>query len=92
MVFLHTQFFKNLLLSTLFPEKFLSIIQITSRRFFFRLSPNFFLFRDALMAHGRSQASCQIGAAAAGLHHPYGNTGSELHLGPMPQFVAMPDT
>ena len=31
------------------------------------------------MAHGRSQASGQIGAVAAGLQHSHSNTGSELH-------------
>ena len=37
----------------------------------------FFLFRAAPVAHGSSQARCQIGAVAAGLHHSHSSIGSE---------------
>ena len=37
------------------------------------------------------EARGQIGAAAAGLHHIHSKTGSEPHLCPMPQLIAMPD-
>jgi len=43
------------------------------------------------MAYGSSQAKGQIRTAAASLHHSYSNTRSELHLGPTPQLMAMPD-
>ena len=49
------------------------------------------LFRAAPAAYGSSQASGEIGATAAGLHHSHSNTGSRLHLQPTPQLVAMPD-
>ena len=51
----------------------------------------FFFFRAAPTAYGSSQAKGQIRAVVASLHHTHGNTGSESHLGPMPQFAAMPD-
>ena len=44
------------------------------------------------VAYGSSWARDPIGAAAAGLHHNYSNARSELHLWPMLQFVAMPDS
>ena len=49
------------------------------------------LFRAAPAAHGSSQARDRIGAAAAGLHHSHSNVGSEPHLQPTPQLMAMPD-
>ena len=54
---------------------------------------NFFfcLFRAATMAYGSSQARGQIRATAGGLHHSHSNTGSEPHLQPTPQFMAMLD-
>ena len=55
------------------------------------LSFFFFLFRVAPEAYGGSQASGQIGAAAAGLHHSHSNAGSKPHLQPTPQLTAMPD-
>ena len=45
----------------------------------------------APMAYGGSQARGQIGAAAPGLCHSRSNSGSEPHLRPTPQFMAMPD-
>ena len=33
----------------------------------------------------------QIGATAVSLHHSYSNVGSELHLQPTQQIMAMPD-
>ena len=51
----------------------------------------FLLFRAALVAYGGSQARGPIGAVAAGLHHSHGNAGSEPHLQPIPQLMAMPD-
>ena len=44
------------------------------------------LFRVTPVAYGCSQAKGWIGATAAGLHH---NTGSETHLQPTPQLMAM---
>ena len=52
---------------------------------------HFFLFRAAPAACGSSQARGQIWAAAASLHHSHSNTGSEPHLRPIPQLVAMPN-
>ena len=37
------------------------------------------------MVYGVSQARGLIGAAAPGLHHSHQNSGSELHVEPMPQ-------
>ena len=42
------------------------------------------------MAHGGLQARDRIGATAASLHQSHSNTGSELHLQPTPQLMAMP--
>jgi len=44
------------------------------------------------MAYGGSRAKGQIGAAAAGPHHSHSNVGSELHLGPTPELMTMPDS
>ena len=41
---------------------------------------SFFLLTAAPVAYGSSQARDGLKAAAAGLHHSLGNTGSELHL------------
>ena len=43
------------------------------------------------MAFGGSQARGQIGAEAVGLRHSHSNLELEPHLGPTPQFTAMPD-
>ena len=43
------------------------------------------------MAYGGFQARGQIGAVAASLHHRHSNAGSEPHLQPTPQDMAMPD-
>ena len=51
----------------------------------------FFLFRAAPEAYGGSQARGQMGATAASLRHSHSNTGSEPHLPPTPQLVAMLD-
>ena len=51
----------------------------------------FYLFRAAPVAYGGSQARGQTGAAAAGLHHSYSNSGFEPRLQPTPQVTAMPD-
>ena len=51
----------------------------------------FFLsFRAAPIAYGSFQARGPIGAAAAGIHHGHSSGGSELHLWPTPQLMAMP--
>ena len=42
-------------------------------------------------AEGSFQASDQIRAAAAGLHHSHSNTRLEPHLSPMPQLATVPD-
>ena len=51
----------------------------------------FFLFTAAPVAHGSSQASHQIRAIAAGLHHSHSNSGSELHLCTIPHLMATQD-
>ena len=43
------------------------------------------------MAYGSSQGRGRMGAAAASLHPSHSNAGSELHLQPTLQLVAMPD-
>jgi len=48
-------------------------------------------FRASPMAYGSSQAKGWIRATAAGLHHSRSNVGSELHLWPTPQLMAMLD-
>ena len=47
----------------------------------------FAFFRAAPVAHGSSQVRGHIGAAAAGLCHSHGNTGSKLGLRPMWQLM-----
>ena len=51
-----------------------------------------FYFEGAVpTANGSSQASGQIGATAAGIHHSHSNQGSEPLLWPTPQLAATPD-
>ena len=50
-----------------------------------------FLFRAKTAAYGGSWARDEHGAAAAGLHHCHSNAGSDLHLQPTPQLMAMLD-
>ena len=52
----------------------------------------FALSRAASAAYGGSQARGQIGAVATGLCQSHSNVGSELHLRPTPQLMAMPDS
>ena len=47
----------------------------------------FCLFRAAPAAYGGSQAGGLIGPVATSLHHSHSNTGSELHLRPIPQLT-----
>ena len=51
----------------------------------------FLLFRATPAAYGSSQAKGQIRALAADLRHSHSNVGSELHLQPTSQLMAMPD-
>ena len=46
----------------------------------------------APMAYGGSQARGRIRAVAAVLHQSHSDAGSELHLRPTPQLLAMPDS
>ena len=50
----------------------------------------FCLFRATPAAYGGSQARGPIGATAASLHHSHSHAGSEPHLPPTPQLMAMP--
>ena len=59
--------------------------------FFFPSSSLFAFSRAAPWAYGGSQARGRIRATAAGLHHSHSRVGSEPHLQPTPQFMAMPD-
>ena len=43
------------------------------------------------MAYGGSQARGQIGAVTASLHYSHSYVGSEPHLQPTPELMAMPD-
>ena len=56
---------------------------------------SFFVFMLFLWAtptaYGGSQARGPIGAVAIGLCQSHSNAGSELHLRPTPQLMAMPD-
>ena len=59
-------------------------------------SPLFFFFFFCFlgphsMAYESSQATGQIRAGAAGLHHSHSNSRSKPCLWPMPQLTAMPD-
>ena len=71
--------------------RFLWSLRTNFTKIFMYLSIYFLLFRATAMAYGNFQASNRIGAAAAGLHHSHGNVGSELHLWPTLQLVAMLD-
>ena len=55
----------------------------------------FFFFlvfsRAAPVAYGGSQARGPIRAVATGLCQSHSNTGSEMHLQPVPQLTATPD-
>ena len=51
----------------------------------------FFCFLGLVPADGGSQARGPIRAVTASLHHSHSNVGSEPHLGPTPQLMAMPD-
>ena len=51
----------------------------------------FLLFRAASTTYGGSQARGPIGATAAHLCHSHSTAGSEPHLHPTPQLMAMPD-
>ena len=51
----------------------------------------FFLFKATPESYGSSQPRGKIRAVTAGLHHSHSNTGSELYLQPMLQFVATLD-
>ena len=51
----------------------------------------FHFFRATPMAFGNSDARGWTGATAAGLCHSHSNMGSEPHLQPTPQPMAMPD-
>ena len=50
-----------------------------------------FLFRAKPTAYGGSQGRGQIRAVASNLQDNNSNAGSELHLQPTQQFMAMPD-
>ena len=51
----------------------------------------YLLFRAAPAAYRVSKARGQIAGTAASLRHSHSNIGSELHLRPTPQLMAMPD-
>ena len=52
----------------------------------------FFLFRAAPTAYEISQTKDRFKATGAGLHHSHSNMGSEPHLQPTSQLMAMPDS
>ena len=51
----------------------------------------FSLFTAAPAAYEVPRLMGGMGAAAAGLRYNHSNTGSELHLQPMPKLAAAPD-
>ena len=59
--------------------------------FFIYLFICFGLFRAEPVAYGGSQARGGIGFVASCLRHSHSNAGSEPHLQPTPQLMAMPD-
>ena len=52
---------------------------------------SFVFLEPPLSAYGGSQARGPTGAVAAGLRHSHSNSGSKLHLRPIPQLTATPD-
>ena len=56
----------------------------------FSVCLSFCFFRARPVTYGDSKARSLIGAIDAGLCHSYSNAGSELHLQPVPQLMAMP--
>ena len=52
----------------------------------------FFFLKSSIIAHGHSQARGKIRATAASLHNSHSNVGSDLHLRPTPQLMAMWDS
>ena len=56
-----------------------------------QLIPDSFFFRATPAAYGGCQTSGRIGAVAAGHSHNHSHRGSNLHLWPTPQLMAMPD-
>ena len=76
----------------LFKEKttaYMANLKESTKKIFFFFFFGF--FRAALVVYGRSQAKERIGAAAANLRHSHSNAGSQPHLRPTPQLMAMPD-
>ena len=72
----------------IFPLKTWGHLVIDHIFFFFLF---FFFFRAAPTAYKGSQARSPIGATTASLHQRHSNSGSELHLRPIPQLTAMSD-
>ena len=67
---------------------FISILPSCPLSFFsFLVVVVFLSFRAAPKAYGGSQARGPIGTVSAGLHLSHSNTGSELHLRPIPQLT-----
>ena len=64
-----------------------TLILIVPMYFYF----SFGLFKAVPEAYGNSQARGQFGTGAAGLQHSPSNAGSEPHLLPTSQLMAMPD-
>ena len=67
---------------------------VLSKEQFFVVVVVFFvlLFRAAPVANGHSQARRCVGAVAASPHHGQSIAGSESHLSPTLQLIAMPDS
>ena len=66
-------------------------VSVQASTFFFLFFFSLPFSRAAPTAYGGSQARGLIGAVATGLRHSHSNTGSELHLRPTPQLMAMQD-
>ena len=92
-VSLHNGFFLFCFLILHLTQNFMFLEGLSPMSFwFFPLSLSFFfLFRAAPTTYGSSQPRGRTGATAASLWHSHGNTGSELHLQPISQLMAMPD-
>ena len=58
---------------------------------FFAFVCFFWLIRASPVAYGSSQARGRVRVVVAALRHSHSNVGSELHLPPTPQLMAMPD-